>query len=148
MATRDWSTLGAAQQKRYLNASVNRGLTAAQIRAHYESGASLKDWRGHAPRPVSEKRWTALRAAAKRAELWRDVDDTNQTIEKLFNLGFSYEWILHALQEKANSRSTFRTALMKALRKNNPRADAGYNPGRARYKKRTPHAPRELFFYH
>lgn len=142
---RDWSRLGERQRKRYIGAGRKQGLTEAQVIQHYESGGNLSAWRGQRPtqRPgISERKWRQLRAAAKRAQL----ENATEVLESLVQKGFTAEWILHELEQQYVARTEFRSAPRRAMRAQ--RIDAGWQPGRNRYKRRNLTADIEIYYYH
>lgn len=148
MATgrRDWSRLGERQKKRYLAAGRKQGLSEGEIIQHYESGGSLAIWRGQSRSKragVSERTWRRLMRAAQAAEL---SDNPGEVLESLVGKGFQPDWILDELWRQENARSQFRSAYRRALRRK--KLDAGYQPGRARYKRRNLIADIELYYYH
>lgn len=52
MPSRDWWKLSEPTRKRYTGSGAKQsGMTAAEVKAYYESGGSLKGLRGHAKTP-------------------------------------------------------------------------------------------------
>ena len=149
---RRWDRLAASTQRRYLSAGRKQGLTPQQIQQHYESGGSVSAWRGHRQHAgASERQWRKLKAAAKRAELDKDVDnpgDVDNILESLLSKGLTVDFILQKLGEKHDSRTIYRSWLKRRQRNERPFDDAGYNPGRQRYNGRVTHADIELYYYH
>ena len=72
--------------------------------------------------------------------------DYTVVLESLLTKGFTPQWILDRLAEKKDSRDRYRSAIARGLRKRG--SDAGWQPGRGRYKKRILVADIELYFYH
>lgn len=86
-------------------------------------------------------------AAARAARLDEDVEsDMGAILESLLTKGYSYDWILTKLDEKKESRDTYRSNPARILRHQG--IDAGWQPGRRRYHKRAQPADIELFYYH
>lgn len=153
---RNWDALSERQRKRYLSKGKKQGFTDDYTRRYYETGGDLREFRGHRSRyGTSEKTWTKLRRAAYAAKLETD-HPKGQTgdafvvyvLESLLSKGFKPQWILDKLAEKRNSRDTYRSVFAKALRKQFPTSDAGYNPGRKRFHARNQIADLELYYYH
>ena len=154
---RVWERLAEATRKRYVARGKSMGQSEAQVRAHYESGGSMATYRGHPPRyGVGERMWTRLRKEAKKAELDKDLADPDThtsgdvtiVLVSLLSKGFSPQWILDRLAEKQDSRSTYRSRAAKLLRKQFPKMDWGWDPGRKRFYRRTLIADIELYYYH
>lgn len=143
-----WDQLAASTRKRYLSKGKTLGQTEPQVKAYYESGGDMSAYRGHRKRPgTSERQWSAMVAAAKRAKLDQDTNGHYDVIlESLLAKGFTPSWIIDKLDEKADSRGTYRSTAARALRKQS--VDAGWQPGRKRYHRRNVIADIELFYYH
>lgn len=146
---RSWDALAASTRKRYLSKGRSLGQTAAEVQRLYESGGNMSVYRGHPARPggVSERMWTRLRTAAKRARLERD-GNVSDILDSLLSKGFKSTWILRKLEEKEDSRDTYLAPHNRMLRRTRINPDAGKQPGQRRYFGRPQYADIELFYYH
>ena len=145
---RSWETLSESTRKRYLSKGRSLGQSAAEVIRLYESGGNMSAHRGHPSRAggVSERMWTRLRAAARRARLQQD-GDVSDILESLLGKGFKPQWILDKLDEKEESRDAYRNPFNRMLR-NAGQRNAGIQPGNDRYHQRIQYADIELFYYH
>lgn len=150
MATRprNWAKLKPSTRDRYLAKGRKQGLTPAQTEQLYMSGAPLGEFRGHRPRPgASERQWARMVQAAKAARLNEDVEgDFRIVLESLLAKGYKPAWIIRKLEEKKESRDTYRSPAAGVLRKQGKAA--GWEPGRSRFFKRDQPADIELYYYH
>jgi hypothetical protein len=108
-------------------------------------------YRGHAKHAgASERQWATMVRLSKRARMDEDPPAENITtvLESLLAKGFKPSWIIARLEEKIDSRDTYRSRAAKLLRQQFPNEDYGYNPGRRRYYGRNFYADIELFYYH
>lgn len=64
MKTRNWSSLGAAQQKRYLGWGRRQGMSQDQLIRYYNEGGNLQQARGKTPGREYEKRRESEKARA------------------------------------------------------------------------------------
>ena len=144
---RIWDQLAASTRKRYISKGKALGQSERQVKQYYESGGNMGAYRGHKPHAgASERQWAAMVAAAKVAQLNQDGDIT-LILENLLAKGFKPAWITAKLNEKRESRGAYRSPINRALRRAGNK-DAGREPGRSRYYKRTHPADIEIYYYH
>lgn len=145
---RNWQRLAASTRQKYLSRGRTLGMTPAQVEQYYLTGGDMRVFRGHRPHPgASERQWSAMLWAARAARLNEDVEgDWRIVLENLLAKGFTPTWIIERLEEKRDSRDTYRSVLARQQRKRND--PAGWAPGRPRYFKRTSPADIEIYYYH